>query len=133
MTLGTPRRTKEQQRALLLVVGEGHRRADLGHGAVLAGRRPLDEPVDDGRQVASTARADDERHELRRGRRGLAAEEVLHDGLALGGRDLLVGQGVAQRIGRLDAAGEAEQPVKPTTRTSTRASARDKNLFIKPQ
>ena len=39
--------------------------------------------------------------ELRGGRRGLAAEQVLDDRLALAGRDLLVGQGVAQLVAAL--------------------------------
>ena len=44
-------------------------------------------------------------------RGGLAAEQVLDDRLALGGRDLLVGERVAQLVAALVAAGEAEQLV----------------------
>ena len=43
--------------------------------------------------------------------RGLAAEQVLDDRLALLGRQLLVGEGGAQRVARLVRAGEAEQLV----------------------
>ena len=95
----------------LLVVGERHGRADLGDGAVLLRGGPLDELVDDGGQVAAAAGADHEPHQLGRGGGGLAAEEVLDDGLAPLDRDQLVGQGVAQLVGALEVLGEAEQLV----------------------
>ena len=77
----------------------------------LARDGPVDEAVDDRRQVAGPAGADDHRDELGGGVRRLAAEQVLDDRLAALGRDLLVGQRAAQRIARLVAAGEAEQLV----------------------
>ena len=91
------------------VSGDGA--AHLGDRQVLGARRPGHQVVDDGRQVAAAAGADDHRDELRRGRRGLAAEQVLDDRLALAGRDRLVGERAAQRVARLVRAGEAEQLV----------------------
>ena len=44
----------------LLVGGERDGRADLGDRPVLRGGGPLDQLVDDGRQVAAAAGADDE-------------------------------------------------------------------------
>ena len=89
----------------------GDRGADLGDLEVLGRRGPGDELVDDGRQVAAAAGADDHRDQLRGGAGGLAAEQVLDDRLALAGGDLLVGERVAQRVAALVAAGEAEQLV----------------------
>ena len=96
---------------VLLVGGQLDGRADLGDLEVLASWRPARPAVDDRRQVAAATGADDHRDQLDGGRRRLAAEQVLDDGLALGRRDLLVGQRVAQLVARLERAGEAEQLV----------------------
>ena len=70
------------------VSGDG--RAHLGDLEVLGRRRPGDELVDDRRQVASAAGADDHRDQLGGRRRDLATEQILDDRLTLAGRDLLV-------------------------------------------
>ncbi len=94
-----------------LVGGERHGGADLGDVEVLGARGALHEAVDDRRDVAAAAGSDHHRHELHGGGRGLAAEQVLDDRLALLGRQVLVGEGRAQRVARLVRAGEAEQLV----------------------
>ena len=94
-----------------LVGRQRNRGANLGDLEVLGGRGPGDELVDDGRQVAGAAGTDHHRDQLR-GRGGdLATEQVLDDGLALAGWDLLVAERVAQLFVALVAAGEAEQLV----------------------
>src|SRR3954452_10975374 len=97
--------------ASLLVRGQRNRRSDFGNLEVLGRRGPGDQLVDDRRQVPRPSGADHHRDQLRRGGRDLAAEQILDDRLTPAGRDLFVGQRVAQIVAALVAAGEAEQLV----------------------
>ena len=115
--------------ALLLVVGEGDGRADLGDLLVALGGAEGDELVDDRRQVAGAAGADHHRHERRGDRVGLAAEEVLDDLLAPAHRELLVGERGAQLVVALEDAGEAEELVaRPRASVALGAGDREQSL-----
>src|SRR5207302_1747074 len=94
------------QTPLLLVV-ERYRGTHLGDRVLARRGGPLDETVHDLGQLARPSRPDDERDELRSQSGRLRAEEVLDDGLALGRRQGLVREGLAQLVGGLEGAGEA--------------------------
>ena len=93
--------------ALLLVVGEGDGRADLGDLLVALGGAELHELVDDRRQVAGATGADHHRHERGGDGVGLAAEEVLDDLLAPAHREVRVGERGAQLVVGLEQRGRS--------------------------
>src|SRR5690606_36012547 len=94
-----------------LLLGERHRRADLGDGGAGGRGGTLDDLLRDLRQVGGPAGADDHRHDRHGGGAGLALEEVLDDLLAPGGGHVGVGQRVAELVAGLVHPPDPEQLV----------------------
>src|SRR3954447_18900132 len=94
-----------------LIVGEGDRRADLGDLLVGLTSAELDHRGDDRRDLTGPAVADEHADQVGgRGRRP-APEQVLHDLLAQGHRDVRVGQLLAELVVALEGTRNREQLV----------------------